>query len=419
MGCTMAMSPETEVHNVGTTSSHNCHRTRSMPSIPKKPKILFVATEDWYFLSHRLSLACAARDAGLEVSVATSPGRLRHLIEKEGFKFLPLHFHRNNKNPVIEILSIAHLISIYKRLSPDVIHHIALKPVLYGSFAARLAGCTSIVNAITGLGHTFTESGSHKRFLRNIMMLSCRLIISHPKLRTLFQNPDDRDMFIRKGIVEKSGSCLIPGAGVDTCKFKSSSEIAGPATILLPARMIWDKGISELVQAARILRARGADFCVLLAGRLDTGNPTAIPESQLRAWEQEGLVQWLGNVADMPTLYARCHIICLPTSYREGIPLALIEAASCGRPIVTTDAPGCREIVRHNHNGILVPVRNVELLVQALHTLIVNPKMRIEMGRRSRELAVEQFSKKIVISQTLGVYQEMLGNRWPCQKTSW
>lgn len=385
----------------------------------KKTKILFVATEDWYFLSHRLSLASAARDAGLEVSVATAPGGLRHAIEKEGLKFFPLLLRRNSKTPMGEILSIAQMASLYKTLSPDLIHHVALKPVLYGSLAARLAASPAVVNAITGLGYTFINGGLRKHLLRKAMELGLRLTLSHRNSRVIFQNPDDQNLFIQKGIIKRPQARLIPGAGVDTTRFVPSPEPSGCPAILFPARMLWDKGVGELVQAARILRERGLGLRVLLAGRLDPCNAASVPEQQLKDWEREGLVQWLGNVADMPSLFARCHIVCLPSFYREGIPLALIEGAASGRPLVTTDTPGCREIVRHGHNGILVPVKNVPHLVEALHTLVSSAEMRQEMGQRGRELVINRFSKEIVVGKTLDIYQELLGNKWPRQRPSW
>jgi glycosyltransferase involved in cell wall biosynthesis len=384
----------------------------------KQTKILFVVTEDWYFISHRLSLACAARDAGLKVSVATAPGQFRHVIEKEGLNFYPLLLRRKNKTPMGEIFSIAQMASLYRRLSPDLIHHVALKPVLYGSLAARAVAAPSVVNAITGLGYAFVNGGPHKRLLRKVMELGLMFSILHRNSTMLFQNPDDQNLFIQKGIIKRSQARLIAGAGVDTRRFIPSPEPPSHPTILLPARMLWDKGIGELVQAARILKERSVDFRVLLAGRLDPCNAASIPEQQLKEWEQEGLVQWLGNVDDMPSLFARCHIVCLPSSYREGIPLALIEGAASGRPIVTTDMPGCREIVRHGHNGLLVPVASVRLLVEALHTLIADSEMRREMGQRGRALVIEQFSKEIIVGKTLDLYQELLGNKWPSQRQS-
>ena len=384
----------------------------------KKSKILFVATEDWYFISHRLSLACAARDAGLDVTVATAPEQFRYIIENAGLKFYPLLLRRKNRTPRGEITSIAQMASLYKRLSPDLIHHVALKPVLYGSLAARAVGSPAVVNAITGLGYTFVNGGLHKRLLKKAMELGLTFSLLHRNSTVIFQNPDDQNLFIQKGIIKRSQARLIAGAGVDTTRFIPAPESPGCPTILFPARMLWDKGVGELVQAARILKGRSVDFRVLLAGRLDSCNKASIPEEQLKDWEREGIVQWLGNFDDMPSLFARCHIVCLPSSYREGIPLALIEGAASGRPIVTTDAPGCREIVRHKYNGILVPVKNVQLLAEALHTLIASPTMRHEMGQRGRELVIGRFSKEIIVAKTLDVYKELLGNKWPRQRIS-
>lgn len=376
----------------------------------REPKVLFIVTEDWYFWSHRLALAQAARDAGFKVAVATSPGQLSEAIRGEGYGYFPLRLKRNGKNPFGELLSVAELILLYRRFRPDLVHHVALKPVIYGSMAAIVARVPAIVNAVAGLGHTFAGQSAHKRTLQSLLTIACRTAFSRRNTATIFQNPDDLRLFAQRGLAKENRYALIRGAGVDTSRFRPMPEPQGRVTILLPSRMLWDKGVGQLVDAARILKNLQPNFRVLLAGRLDPCSAASIPEWQIREWEKENLVEWLGNmdVSEMPGLYARSHIVCLPSSYGEGIPLALIEAASCGRPIVTTNIPGCREIVRHNHNGILVPPRDTATLVQALHVLMSNPGMRRDMGQKGRQTVLEGFTQELVVSQTLEVYNKLL-----------
>lgn len=372
-----------------------------------------MVTEDWYFLSHRLALAQAARAAGLQVMVATAPGRLGGTIRGLGFDFFPLRLRRNSMHPVRELLSIADLALLYRRTAPDLVHHVALKPVVYGSLAAKIARVPAFVNAITGLGYAFVDQGSNRALLRRGILLACAVALHTKHSGVIFQNPDDRELFIKNGLVSEAQSHIILGSGVDSTLFHPTDEPSGPVVILLPARMIWDKGVGELVQATRILMTRNLEFKVLLAGKIDHCNPASLEESQLRAWEAEGLISWLGHVEDMFSLYAKCHIVCLPSHYREGVPLSLIEAASCGRPIVSTDTVGCREIVKHNFNGILVPPKDPSALAEALQQMILDSSHRREMGRNGRDMVLKNFDKEVIVRQTLDVYRLLLGEKWP------
>ncbi len=411
-------SRERRLSSSGHRSRFDSNRMRLLNSGNIKPKILFVVTEDWFFLTHRLALAKYVRDLGFDVFVATSPGRLRQSIEKEGLIFVPLLLRRNSKNPFHELMSILELTALYRRIRPDLVHHVALKPVMYGSIAAKFARRPGVVNAVTGLGYTFVGGSLRKRLMRKFLEFGCIFALSGSRSRVIFQNPDDRDLFTRKGLVESSRCSLILGAGVDTRRFSPSPEPPGTPVILFPSRMIWEKGPGEVAAAARILKRRGIDFRVVLAGRIDFGNPSSISEGQLNRWRDEGVADWLGHVDDMPGLYASSHIVCLPTYYREGIPLALIEAASSGRPVVTTDSPGCREIVRHNVNGLLIPPRDTQALADALQMLLENASLRKEMGRSGREICCRSFAKETVIRQTVEVYKAALDGKWPASFVS-
>lgn len=377
----------------------------------KKPKILFFITEDWYFWSHRLALARAIRDAGAEVVLVTRANQYKDQIAKEGFKLIPISLKRRSKNPFRELITVLELIKIYRVERPDLVHHVAMKPILYGSCAAKILGISSVVNAFTGLGFVFVAGGWKKSLLQKLIIMAYKIVLSLRNFKVIFQNPDDLSLFLNKGIVARSNAVLIKGSGVNTTLFKPTPETGNEPLVILAARMLWDKGIKEFVEATQILRNAGIKARFVLVGKPDLENPSSVQTTQLEAWTRSGGVEWWGQRDDMPPVFAQSHIVCLP-SYREGLPKVLIEAAACGRPIVTTDAPGCREIVRHGVNGLLVPVRNSQALADALQKLIENPALRAEMGARGREIVVNEFSEEKVIRETLAVYQELLGKRW-------
>lgn len=371
-----------------------------------KPHILYLIPNDWYFWTHRLHLARAARDAGYDVTIATLPGEYVEQIKAEGFHFHPLKLQRLNATPLTELRTIMDIVKLERRLQPELVHHVTLRVVLYGSIAAKLTRLPS-VNAITGLGYLFIASGWKEKLLRAFLSWVYQICLSGNRVCTIFQNEDDRGTFLERKILRKDRTILIAGAGVDTQRFAPTPEPAGAPVILLTARMLRDKGIGELVGASRILKQRGYDFRVVLAGMLDPGNPTAITAGEINAWQKEGLVEWVGHQNDIPRLLAESHIVCLP-SYREGLPLSLIEAASCARPIVATNVPGCREIVRDGWNGMLVPAKNAEALADVLQKLLLDEGLRKSLGNNGRQFVLKKFTQEIVIEQTLQVYESLL-----------
>jgi glycosyltransferase involved in cell wall biosynthesis len=373
-------------------------------------RMLFLANIDRFFWSHRLPLARAVQDAGIEVIVASPPGRYRAAIEAAGIEFHPIRFQRESLNPLAEVLALRDIIGVYRRFRPDLVHHITFKSIVLGSLAARLVGVRAVVNAITGLGYVFTGQGLKRAVLRRVAEAGYSWALSGRRMRVIFQNHDDRDLFVGKRLVPADRTTVISGSGVDAQRFAPTPEPEGPVTVLLASRMLWDKGVGDLVQASRLLGQQGIPCRILLAGEPDPANPAAVAATQLAQWQAEGLVTWLGHQEDMPALVAGCHIACLP-SYREGLPLSLIEAAASARPIVTTDVPGCRDVVRDGVNGLLVPPRDPARLAAALRRLIEAPQLRQEMGRRGREMALERFTLQHVIDQTLSVYDELLGER--------
>jgi glycosyltransferase involved in cell wall biosynthesis len=370
----------------------------------KGRKLLYFVTEDWYFCSHRLPLAIAAQQAGFDVSVVTRVREHRETIQRSGVRLIPFEFSRRSMNPLAEIATIIRLICVYRRERPDIVHHVAVKPVLYGSIAARFVGACRVVNALAGLGWLFTSDSRLALFLKFYVRQALGLLLSRDV--AIVQNPDDKDMLQRVG-VRAERIRVIRGSGVDTGLFKTSAEPEGGVpVVVLPARMLRDKGVEEFVAAARQLRDQGSDARFVLVGDPDPENPASIPVPRLQQWQQEGVVEWWGWRQDMPAVFANAHLVCLP-SYREGLPKALIEAAAAGRAIVTTDVPGCREVVVPGETGILVPPRDVKALASALQYLLANRELRQRMGWNARKLAEEQFDTRNVVQQTLALYESL------------
>lgn len=364
-------------------------------------RLLFVVTEDWYFVSHRLPLAAAARAAGYDVTVATREALHGDAIRNAGIRLIPFNLSRRGGNPLREVVSLWRL---YRRERPDLVHHVALKPVMFGALAAWLARVPAQVNAVAGLGWLFTTSSGLVRLVRPALRRTLARLLDRPHCLTIVQNPEDLALLERSGVAA-SRLRLIRGAGVDLQVFRSAAPPPEPVCVVLVARMLWDKGVGEFVQAARRLTEAGVYARFVLVGDSDPANPASVPEETLRDWNGQHGVEWWGRRDDMPAVLQTAHVACLP-SYREGLPKTLLEAAACGLPIVTTDAPGCREVVDDGVNGLLVPVRDVAGLEAALRRLILDPDLRHRMGEQSRARAEAEFGLERVIEQTLAVYGE-------------
>jgi len=381
----------------------------------KATKILFLVTEDWYFFSHRLPIARAARDAGCEVIVATRVQSCGDMITREGFKLVPLRLKRRNRNPLREITSILEIMRIYRQERPDLVHQVAMKPVVYGSLAAALTSVPVTVNAMAGLGFVFTSDRWLASLLKPLVQAAFRKLLGRPNDRVIVQNPEDRKVLMESMSLPDSQLTVIRGSGVDVQRFMPAPEPTGMIIITLVARMLWDKGVGEFVEATRILKQQGLRFRAVLVGDPDPENPASIPEGQLHSWVSGGWVEWWGLQDDMPSVWARSHIAVLP-SYREGLPKSLLEAAACARPIVASDVPGCREIVHHNENGFLVEPKNASTLAEAMKKLVNDQKLRTRMGAQGREMVEQHFSDAIVVAETLRLYKEALGGKWPESK---
>ena len=382
-------------------------------SVPIRLKLLFLVHEDRFFWSHRLAVARAAQRNGYEVIVATRVQRCAEQIRGEGFRLIPLRLIRESYSPLNEFRAIQQMRQIYRNEDPDIVHHVALKPVLYGSISALGRKNIRAINALTGLGYLAASSTQKARFLRLLIWNFFRLFLNGPNQRVLVENPDDRQLLIEKLKVSPERIALIRGSGVDFHRFQPTAEPSGTPVVLLACRMVWIKGIVEFVEAAKMLRSKGLDARFVLAGDSDASSPSSVPREQLLEWQSSGPIEWWGHQTDMPRIFEQANLVCLPSHGGEGVPTVLMEAAASGRAIVTTDVPGCRDIVRNGVNGRLVPPGNAAALAEAIEELLKNSTMRLEMARRGREIAVNEFSQEIIAQQTLALYSELLKSRSP------
>jgi glycosyltransferase involved in cell wall biosynthesis len=366
------------------------------------PTLVFLLTEDWFFASHFQKRALSAKAAGFRVILVARESEAGAKIRAAGIEFFPVPFIRRRLNPFAELVFILHLAKLYRRLQPDLVHHIALKPIVLGGIAARLAGVRAIVNAPVGLGFVFSSEKPLAKALKPLVKFLLRLTLTPPGAKVIFENPDDLAALSAAGMVRPDAAILIRGAGVDIQEFAPSPEPPPPIRVILIARMIREKGVADFVEAARILKGQ-AEF--VLAGAPDEGNPNTITERELQDWQAEGLVTWLGPRRDIAALLAGAHIACQPSTYREGLPKSALEAMAAGKPLVATDIPGCREAVTDGETGFLVPPRNPPALAGAIKQLIDSPELRARFGAAGRARAVQEFADSVICAQTLLVYQ--------------
>jgi glycosyltransferase involved in cell wall biosynthesis len=371
-------------------------------------RILLVANTDWYLYNFRLSLACYLTQQGFEVVLVSPAGEYTRALQAKGLRWVEWKVGRQTLAPWKELRSALQLIQIYRREKPALVHHCTAKAVTYGSLAAILSRVPGVINNITGLGTMFIRQDAKARVVRQMMQGLYWLASRHPNCATIFENPADREYFLSKRLTSPERTWLIEGVGVDVDAFVPLPEPAGVPVVVLPARMLWDKGVGVLVEASPLLKKK-AQARLALVGKPDEGNPGTVDEPTLRRWVEEGAVEWWGWQADMKSVYAHCHIVTLPSSYGEGVPTSLLEAAASGRPIVASDIPGCREVVVHGENGFLVPPGNAEALAEALAILVNEADLRRKMGNAGRQRVLERFSKDRINAATLVVYHKVLG----------
>lgn len=377
-----------------------------------RPRLLYVVTEDWYFLSHRLPMARAARDAGFEVHVAANVTNCAAAIAREGFILHAVPFARGKLSPGSILRPVRALRRVHREVKPAIIHHVALQASVLGALAA-FGSRAPCVHAMTGLGFTFTATGAKARTTQRFVLGILRWLFDRPGHVVLVQNPDDRAMFEKLGIAPDR-LALIPGSGVDTDRLKPTPEPPGAVTLGFVGRLLEDKGIRTLIEAHKALRSAGADVRLLIAGTPDPANPASVSEAEARQWSGLPGVTWLGQVADIPGFWAQAHIAVLP-SRREGLPLSLLEAAACGRSMVATDVPGCREIVVPGETGLLVPADDAPALAHAIRTLAESSDLRRRYGANARLRVIERFSAAEIGHVIVALYRKLVAASNPAQ----
>ena len=369
----------------------------------KSKKILFVISEDWYFISHRLFLAKYAISQGFEVSLLTNVTKYQKHIESCGINLINWDIKRRSSNIFTEIKSIMILLKAIKKIHPDIIHAVGLKPILYGAVSAKLRRVHIRIFAFAGLGYVFSSTQCLARLLRPCIILILKVLLKNRYSTLIMQNKDDAKVFIKKNIVKKSQIKIIKGAGVDTEIFSGSINSSKTPIVLLPARLLKDKGVEDFFRTAEILKNQGINARFVIAGREDPSNPEAVDKESLAKLSESNVVEFWGHVDNMANAFKKSSIICLP-SFREGLPKALLEAASCEKPIVTYDVPGCREVVINNLNGFLINFRKINELAAAIQTLLLDESLRISMGKAGRDLVLKEFSQEKIAKQTESIW---------------
>jgi glycosyltransferase involved in cell wall biosynthesis len=375
-----------------------------------RPRIVFLVTEDWYFWAHRLPQARAARDAGFDVHVATRVDAHRRRIEREGFTLHALSWSRGSVDPVGAGKAVAEIANLYRALKPDLVHHVSQKSIVFGSVAARIAQVPRVVNAFTGLGLIFAGKGMHTRLLRAVVGSVLRIFVDRGNTLVLVENPDDARLLTEQRLVDAQRIRVIRGSGVDLTNYDPLPPVVDGTTIGLASRLLRIKGIDVAVEAQRILQQRGVFSRLLIAGAPDPENAASFTEADLARWRDVAGVELLGKLDDVRDLWRRVAIGVLPSRGGEGIPMSLLEAAACARPLVATDVPGCREIVRPGVNGALVPVDDATALADALVPLLQDAELRQRYGAASRALVESDLAADAVGRATVAVYRELLAS---------
>jgi glycosyltransferase involved in cell wall biosynthesis len=371
------------------------------------PKLHFVVNEDWAFVSHFSERAVAAQSAGFNVDISAHCGEKRAVLEGAGFTIYPHNISRSGTNPFIEIQNLLAIVRVFRKSSPDIIHLIALKPIVIGAIAARIYGKAQVVCAPIGMGYLFSSNDRKARLLQPLVRFVLRRLLNFKNTQVIIENDEDCASLISGNYVKTSNIQVIKGAGVDLSLYKTIPENLDTQVVTMFARVLRDKGVWDFVEAAKIVHHKFPNAIFQLVGDCDPGNPTSFTESEVRSWESAGSIRWLGYRTDVPELLAASNIVCLP-SYREGLPKTLIEACAAQRAIVTTNVTGCREVVSHGSNGLLVPVRNPQKLAEAISHLLGDPVQRTLFAKNGRVRAETEFASSIVIEQTLAVYKKVL-----------
>ena len=377
------------------------------PPFKKRTKILYLITEDWYFITHRLHLARDCRDAGWDVVVATRINKARAAIERENFLVVPIRMRRRRRMIFAELATIIELIRIYRIHKPDLIHNVGLKPVIYGSVAALICRTGPVINTLAGMGYVFSSGKFTIRVARALIKLSLKSCLLARNHWLIVQNKNDYAVLTESKVAPEARTVIIKGSGVDTNQFRPVPEAGGRIVAAVVSRMLKDKGIREVVLAARELKRRNVKVEIWLIGDHDPENPTSLSREDLYQWDAEGCIRWIGYQNDIPSIWSRAHIALLP-SYHEGMPMTLLEAAAAGRPIITTDIPGCNDLIVDGENGLLVSVRDWIKLADAIQSLVCSRELRAKLGSAARETVCVEYAKQNVLDETKALYQRAL-----------
>ena len=375
-------------------------------------KLLFVVNVDWFFISHRISIAREAFRQGFEVHIATVLTGDPEVLEKEGFHVHPIRMHRSKMDMMGALRSLRDLIRIFRSTKPDIVHLVTIKPVLLGGMAARQCGVPAMVAAVSGLGLVFVSEGVMASARRWVVGVIYRIALGHNNLKVVFQNADDQAQLTTLTGLPAGRATMIPGSGADLSWYVATALPDGAPVVLLAARLLAEKGVREFVEAARQLKASDPETFeqvrFVLVGAPDPDNPSSISDRELMLWTEEGVIESWGRRSDMPRVFAASHIVVLPSYYGEGLPKVLVEAAACGRAVITTDHPGCRDAIVPGVTGLLVPIRDAAALAGAIRELLADPARCKAMGEAARELAEQKFDERKIVAAHMDIYRELL-----------
>jgi glycosyltransferase involved in cell wall biosynthesis len=369
-------------------------------------KICFIVNDSHYFISHRLSIGLALIDKGFDVYLI-APGNPPSMLIEKGFKFFSVYISRKGVNPLFDLLTLFRLYILLKKIQPDLVHLVTIKPYLYGGIAARISGVPSVVSAVAGLGILFSGLGFKNKILRFLLFPFYKFSFGHKNQMIVFQNANDHDLLIRWGVLSFNKSAFIRGSGAELKDYPFIDEPDGVPVISFASRLLKDKGVLEFVEASRILKNQGVDIRFWLIGDIDLGNSSSVTKEQLDIWQKGGFVECFGYREDIANLFAQSNIVSLPSYYGEGLPKVLVEAAACGRPVITTNHPGCRDAIEPD-SGILVPVRDSVALADAIQYLVENPVKRKAMGKAGRELAEREYSIEKIVYEHIHIYNDLI-----------
>lgn len=377
-------------------------------SIRNQKTFAFIVNDDKYFLSHRLPIGLELLKRGFNVHVIVGACSNKDKLIKLGFKPHLIQTSRKGKNPFKELAVLFQMTRILREIKPITVHLVNIKPYLYGGVAARLTGVPNVVSAVAGLGGLFIPKNKRAKALQILLKPLYKFAFNHPNQKVIFQNTYDRELLQTWIGLESSKSTLIKGSGADLNQYPFEPEPNNtPPVISLASRLLRDKGVIELVEAAKILKRDNIEVNIQIIGEPDPENSNTLTKEELKAWHDAGLINYLGYRTDIANLFSLSNIIALPSYYGEGLPKVLIEAAACGRAVITTDHPGCRDAIIKDKTGLLVPIKNSQALAKAIKELIQQPQRRSEMGKAGRELAEDQFAIEKIVKQHFSIYEEL------------